>query len=873
MDLKYAVQTIQILNRDDEESTMTVDQFLAQNSPHHSSYILSDVDEELLLLIEFKHEVDLRSVKLYAESNCSSDKDISAPKQIHIHVMEDMNKGFQEMKSINTYDKSVTCSSDKLKKGQKINLQKNNPKSVLKFKKTRYLAIYVQSNQANVEKTCINGLKLKGNDTYDINNNQYVSNNFNVLPVSQNENQKKHKSFVIDSGHILKRDICQNLSKCHHFNRLHFIMQKYNQALIPPAEIIQEYRNTINIIEIVDDFIHLIHQHDTDNHFELISSRFGRCDISKCNIFRRHHISRNKVAHKSNEFDTEEFPWIQIMDRIHCFFQHTFDMGFKVTAKDRNAILTADNEEKYTNNDQYSFDRYVTSSRINKLYQKLAKQRVTFKRIYPQLDKILQKKYNQIHIIPNSSTDSIKKYHLGYKIKYQSEECLDGMQIGYNVNDNIIPIIISKRYDSFKDEMTQNKKVKLTKPQFDSELTKAQIHYNSTFCKSKFRPILYKDNQWQTKPLYITVENILSAQIYCNFSELQYEFSKTYREGYVGDEYKGEHDIFYHLGKNLKRAVQAFGTPILDGKIRKFYHGISDQLAFPKYINQADSSCVVIQCPLSTSISFEVAANFANSNRGMIVEFGYGYGVLSMTFTSDDGHKIVQHYSPRYLSVSWLSDYTNEKECLFLQSQHPAAINNVVDVRNNYEYGVIIDTLKAIEHFTYSSDSTQDYGANIYELMSVLIEDRLSVGFSYKSFSSMTLYGKQLIETYFNNKNDIVLNFDRIQSCLSLSQYLCHSKDDWIKLTEMFALFPNTIKIQIEKLPKFTTFMLIDIWNFVSRNPNLRLKSMEVKFISECNMENTVTDKYVKYFKSINFVLTTSKNGIKIDKGKDKSTQ
>ena len=58
----------------------------------------------------------------------------------------------------------------KLVKGQKINLQKNS----IKFKNTQYLAIYIESNQNDKEKTLINyiGFTGKGGNNYKAENNK-----------------------------------------------------------------------------------------------------------------------------------------------------------------------------------------------------------------------------------------------------------------------------------------------------------------------------------------------------------------------------------------------------------------------------------------------------------------------------------------------------------------------------------------------------------------------------------------------------------------------------------------------------------------------------------------------------------------------------
>eukprot|EP01084_Bolivina_argentea_P055054 100952_1 len=167
--------------------------------------------------------------------------------------------------------------------------------------------------------------------------------------------------------------------------------------------------------------------------------------------------------------------------------------------------------------------------------------------------------------------------------------------------------------------------------QFNGEHKKAIIHYQCDYRKQMFPDI--------------TLNEILSLMVYANFTNLQYEFTKTYREKCGKD-----HTHFYHLGKYLKQAVHAYGTEIRNGNINEFvndnvkgfYHGIGQKLQFPHIIGERGIG-VKILCPLSTSSSFSVATNFTNANNGLIIEISTNWS------------------KAKYFSVAWLSDY-NEQE-------------------------------------------------------------------------------------------------------------------------------------------------------------------------------------------------------------------
>eukprot|EP01084_Bolivina_argentea_P307021 530609_1 len=142
------------------------------------------------------------------------------------------------------------------------------------------------------------------------------------------------------------------------------------------------------------------------------------------------------------------------------------------------------------------------------------------------------------------------------------------------------------------------------------------------------------------------IQHVQSLMIYCNFDELQNEFSKTYRE------FSGmNHNNFYYWGKYLKQSIHRYGTKMVDSDIQSVYHGIGETLLFPQITGELGIG-MKIYCPLSTSSSLLVATNFTNNNGGLIIEFGHA------------------SCAAKYFPVSWLSDYGNESELLFIQNEH-----------------------------------------------------------------------------------------------------------------------------------------------------------------------------------------------------------
>ncbi len=195
------------------------------------------------------------------------------------------------------------------------------------------------------------------------------------------------------------------------------------------------------------------------------------------------------------------------------------------------------------------------------------------------------------------------------------------------------------------------------------------------------KSFVINDHHYYYRRRDVSLKDILSVMIYCNYTHLQYEFSKTYRkikDDETKDEIKERHRNFYWFGKYLKECVNWFGQRVLPETRNKFYHGIGEEMQFPTVADRPRG--VKIYGPISTTSSFEVAVNFANTN-GLIVEFGGNLDWFG---------------SGRYFRCDWLSDFPNEKEHLFIQNEcGHFNFQNIIRARSGHEFGIIIKALQA----------------------------------------------------------------------------------------------------------------------------------------------------------------------------------
>eukprot|EP01083_Nonionella_stella_P221849 792184_1 len=101
----------------------------------------------------------------------------------------------------------------------------------------------------------------------------------------------------------------------------------------------------LNINEVLDDFLHVLADDglNTNDQFESIYNELGGfCDINTCTVFTRTHRDRTKPTTYDSTLHVNQ----QIVDTIHCFFSHSFDIGFRINSKDKTSLNTADDEAK-----------------------------------------------------------------------------------------------------------------------------------------------------------------------------------------------------------------------------------------------------------------------------------------------------------------------------------------------------------------------------------------------------------------------------------------------------------------------------------------------------------------------------------------------
>eukprot|EP01084_Bolivina_argentea_P260646 440228_1 len=603
------------------------------------------------------------------------------------------------------------------------------------------------------------------------------------------------------------------------------LLNTLNQLCRYHSTNIENIIEKINIDHMVDGFLHLINQHNTDTDVEFVFNKLQTCDVTKCLLFKY----RNKMhALQSKEMKFSQIrnvAYYQILATIHCYYQHAFTVG--------NRLAKSDMIMLETKNNKHMDPCCLVNTRLLQMNKLLTLRRQQhLKHIQNVLKQRNYKKYNSLLQHYNQEEDSTYSFGIEFKYGYHSE-------YPYEYQDGVS---VSAKYKSLKEELVSNAIATISQKQFNNEYHKCNIYFKSDYCKQTFQPKIIC--HWKADIEWIFhIEYLFSLMIYCNYSELQYKFSKTYRENNGKD-----HNNFYHLGKYLKIAIKRFGKRICDGEVSNFYHGIGQQLILPRYIGN-NGWGVYIHCPLSTSSSLSVATNFTNNNQGLIVQFG----PANYKYT-------------KYMSVAFLSDYPEELEHLFIQNNdeyETLEVVNIFDVQCGYEYKSILSVLKIINGLLTHNPLSISMHINQYDelsfhgissgsqrLMKQIISHRLSLESECIRFSK---YAKRLIKTYFHNKTEIKINYGMIKYCNHKDSFLLDLLFDFkykfIKLKKIVALFENIRIIQVYNV-KLCSFTIDNILEYLSTvESSCTINRIDFKWISK-DSELTIKDALCQYRKA-----------------------
>ena len=262
---------------------------------------------------------------------------------------------------------------------------------------------------------------------------------------------------------------------------------------------------------------------------------------------------------------------------------------------------------------------------------------------------------------------------------------MENQEFEHNINDycghSPKELFISHKYTDLKHEIIDNKIYALSQIQINISIKKTNKLMNTFKCKSvrccaPRDQLHYKIANWSP----LKYSHLLALVLYSDWTELQSEFTKTWRKTkkyQTLEQIKDRNREFYHWSRHIRECVEYYGSQgwhyhYNDDKINKcwnnkkgpFYTGMSQKMLIPEVM-------IRLNGPTSSTKQIEVALRFGG-DYGCIIEF--------------DNNSYQQSYLLRCMEMGWITNYSEEDEYLWCGGERRIRISTIRTIENNMNY-------------------------------------------------------------------------------------------------------------------------------------------------------------------------------------------
>eukprot|EP01084_Bolivina_argentea_P260230 439408_1 len=631
---------------------------------------------------------------------------------------------------------------------------------------------------------------------------------------------------------------CCDIDFCGKLQRVGSVLMQYN---LNDTKTIYSFVNQgqYNAVELMNDFHHLCFDHDEefeDIHNYLISDKVlgATCNKLNCKLLYRNNRDRDLCSKNDevlrllfyNTVLSEERIIDQLIDKIHCYYLHSFDTGKRLTRSEEKYLQMSNDTWNQLMKFGYSQSNVLAAmtavndvSDINKIIDNISvmnesKQDViNIDHEFILRNKIITEKnknagglmrdQDRFRTVEKSFSFGVQWIYPEWENYRTVNEAKEDIYAEYT---GIVKMIsIAHKYESFKEELLYNGTHTIS-VHIWNDLTKKSAQYafseegkrkiSSTSKKPPNIKIYWTGIQYKEKMgNYWSNQHVLSILIYTDHDVLSAKFSKTYRKSNdeTVDDLMNQHGNFTWLGKWLKEACYYYGCEQRD----ILYHGITEILRF-------EQTVVSFYCPFSTSKDHSVAINFMGPT-GMILTLQPNVGIK---YSENSG-----------CAVSWLSAYQNEQEVLFFGFGRLRICNIVNYIGQSYKIELI--ALNIIQHmmrgeYYYTEDGNEQIPLTIKKIVCGLLSRGLKHDKSIVCFSK---YINDLLHSYcvkqkvitiawfllmkanwsisYNTMNENPTVHKTTMGYKFVRKMLCNTNNTFINLQFMETLFPNVSCIRI----------------------------------------------------------------------------
>eukprot|EP01084_Bolivina_argentea_P092674 166709_1 len=662
----------------------------------------------------------------------------------------------------------------------------------------------------------------------------------------------------------------ENLRKSFHKQIIAYLQNSFNHILIHHLGDEQSIDKTTKEYEEIYDFM-------------TKTNDFRKCSIEKCIKFQRNNRSREtqniflqtkdaKHVTNNNDIDHELECLIEFMDTLHCFFIHTFDVGFRVRTNELTDAIGISNDEKkeVESDEEYDIasDRDVIMKKLSTLVKEKRAQlenirglnRISNSKFVTQFTAEEQKQTTQ----NTDKQTNIDSYSFGHEYNYWNKNSkVTKVSSSRKLRDSNY---VSSKYMNLKDELLNNKIFTIDVDNFDSAEMTVRNKMDSTAAKTLIAERVFGIHAHTIKEgSKITMEHLLALYLYTSFDSLSYNFSSTFRSLNNTQTFKdcmlrnAEYAIWAKL---LSETVNVWGTTVhwfryaaAGSRIKVYYHGINCLLYFTSFVTTFNS-------PTSTSPQIAVATIFAKKT-GVILELTKDSPAL------------------RYFNCAWISSYANEDERLFILPGNPNTIRlQIASIRlvgKQQNYNNYVHAMTALNHVIDNPDITVDESneevlANRVKKRDVKIINRL-LNHSHKP-NKFPEYINSLFDIFTKNKNMLRIKNKSLDFEYKLFKSLLVNENNFININRICKIFENCTSILIsfnegESLTEAATNL-----GFISssRFENLLL---ELTDLNKCNNQTLkfIFLRFIEWEEDTFSVFKAKFNQINWEMGTNKQSQ
>eukprot|EP01084_Bolivina_argentea_P008593 16083_1 len=551
----------------------------------------------------------------------------------------------------------------------------------------------------------------------------------------------------------------------------------------------------------------------------------------------RTEIAKNEGLLNNLYFLPDDIILHQLLDRIHAYYLHSFDIGYKLTNEQRNNIINQDVEVKL-NEDIIGND--ITALQINSLIK-------SKKNHYQNIDGLnrlnnANNKFVTDHVT-DEKTNNLDEYSYGFRFFYWKLSQRHQLQAKWIImvkptfgvfpdNINNFNWYVSNKYQDLKEELTNNEICVIGRIQLEQSIKKALIYMKSNkvkqiFCRRQKSAICY---EMYPKQL-ISVHHLISLMVYCNYDQLQRRFSETFRKldkDETNDALKARHQNYYFMARFLTECAECFGMQTIKPWTEiTVFHGIDKPISF-------SSMDACIKGPFSATTQYDVTKNFCN-NQGIILEMAIDTDWSIPLWESKEGFKTMT-----CVDMHWVSDFPNEQEIFCIGGLSRFKFKSIITALG-INYVGYIGGLRTLTHNT----SVEKTGAGDFinfsqsKLMTQiayrLLSDEL---YRYKpdhpdahEFKGCPDYIRNILHSHCEN----VFAIQMVKTDAIINYFFKNKFSEWIKFDLITMVYPKLQKIEYiawDKDGDWLTHHSIykSVLEFIARNKMSVLSEISIQY-------------------------------------------